>query len=68
MNNRAPALLDVLVTTACAWPKVPDKTVIPVVVAAYCILMKARDPHLSAFQRIVTVSLMKGHCDDKVFQ
>jgi len=34
--------------------------------AAYCILMKARDAELSAFQRLVSVILIKGHADDRV--
>ena len=61
-----PLLLDLLVTTAATWRNKPGESVIPALCAAYAVLMKCIDAHLSAFHRMVSVVLIKGHCDDEV--
>lgn len=53
-------------TVACGEKEINERAIWPVV-TAYCILMYTRSPkRLSAFQKLLTVTAVKGHADDSV--
>ena len=55
-----------MVAVANPFSSQPSEDIIPPICAAYSILMKTRDAHLSAFQRLTSAILIKGHADDEV--
>ncbi|XP_050407228.1 uncharacterized protein LOC126822382 [Patella vulgata] len=64
MENRLPFLLDVLVTIACG-VNIPVPSMLGPVTMVYGILLKARCPHLSAYQRMITLVLAKYGITDR---